>query len=399
MGTPRTPRRPRPVQVGPLCASTMKRTQINENGEIEWYWRVRRTGDRGYVWRGYGTREFVEALLPRLVVSGRTEPASRTREASSIGTVGELADLWFGYQLTRADIQPATVSNYEKGARHIIAWLGGDLLALIDRATVEGYRNNRLREKAAPRTVELELKVLRMMWNWGRDRNLAPAKALPLVKVKIEGYVINHYTPTPGEAGAVLAILDGLTLLVIQILAMTGARVHSICAVREEDLNDTRGLSIPDSKTGRRWFPIPSDISSSLREHFRGNSGPLVHGGKRVAPQIVRDRLKRACKAAGVPAFTPHAFRRAVVDKMSRAGVDPATAASLTGHSVEVMLRKYRQVTDEDRRQAVLKAGLGHFPTQGKVVEGPWGGETGAAAAAWGSAPRRGTDPGHNDDK
>ena len=35
-----------------------------------------------------------------------------------------------------------------------------------------------------------------------------------------------------------------------------------------------------------------------------------------------------------------------------------ATAASLTGHSVVVMLRFYRQVTEADREAAVAKAAL-----------------------------------------
>jgi len=47
---------------------------------------------------------------------------------------------------------------------------------------------------------------------------------------------------------------------------------------------------------------------------------------------------------------------------MIRAGVDLATAASLTGHSDVVMLRFYRQVTEADKQAAVAKAALGTFP-------------------------------------
>jgi hypothetical protein len=42
-----------------------------------------------------------------------------------------------------------------------------------------------------------------------------------------------------------------------------------------------------------------------------------------------------------------------MVDRLIDAGVDPATAASLTGHSIEVMLKYYRQTTPEGRRRAV----------------------------------------------
>ena len=80
--------------------------------------------------------------------------------------------------------------------------------------------------------------------------------------------------------------------------------------------------------------------------------------------------LRQACAAAGVPRFTPYGLRRAAVDAMARAGVDPATAASITGHSVSVMLTAYRTVSEDDRRRAVAAAGLGRL-TRPKVLAFP----------------------------
>lgn len=48
-----------------------------------------------------------------------------------------------------------------------------------------------------------------------------------------------------------------------------------------------------------------------------------------------------------------------IVDRLLRSGVDPGTAATLTGHSVVVMLKFYQQVTEDDRRAAVELAALG----------------------------------------
>ena len=41
---------------------------------------------------------------------------------------------------------------------------------------------------------------------------------------------------------------------------------------------------------------------------------------------------------------------------MARAGVEVATAASLTGHSPVVMLNDYRQIRPEELLQALLRA-------------------------------------------
>jgi hypothetical protein len=70
-------------------------------------------------------------------------------------------------------------------------------------------------------------------------------------------------------------------------------------------------------------------------------------------------------------------LRRLVVDDLIRSGIEPATAAKLTGHSVEVMLRRYRKVSEEDRVLAVTQAQLGRFVKKGEVIEGPWEAKTG----------------------
>jgi hypothetical protein len=44
---------------------------------------------------------------------------------------------------------------------------------------------------------------------------------------------------------------------------------------------------------------------------------------------------------------------------MVDAGVDARTAASITGHSVAVMWKYYRQATPEGRKAAVKRAKLG----------------------------------------
>jgi hypothetical protein len=49
------------------------------------------------------------------------------------------------------------------------------------------------------------------------------------------------------------------------------------------------------------------------------------------------------------------------------AGVDPAVAAAQSGHSVQVMMKHYRQVTKEDQRDAVERCGLGVIP-EGKII-------------------------------
>ncbi len=90
----------------------------------------------------------------------------------------------------------------------------------------------------------------------------------------------------------------------------------------------------------------------------------------------MRKTLGRACTRAGVPRFTAHGLRRLAVDAMVRSGVDVATAAGFLGHSVSVMLGHYRQVSREDKRQALASTGLAEVP-RGEVVPFPGAAEAG----------------------
>ncbi len=362
--------RPRPVEIGPVRASAMNRTR-QRDGLHQHYWRARRKGDRAVVWCGWGTRDQVQQTLIHLHAAGQLQPRRQAR-SPSVDTVRDVVEAWFDAQQDRADLTPNTVDHYHKNARHLVAWLATIPTTAVTRATLEQYRDDRLREGASPRLVNQEQLTIRMAWRWAFDSGLVPARDLPAVQVKVEGYVINHRTPEPEEIPPLLDHLTNPYRLVVQLLAITGARVSEVCAVCRADLDPHRNLLTLDGKTGPRQFPLPDDICAALAAELHDPDTPLVPRSPSVASQIIRDRITRACKAAGIPRFTPHGLRRMVVNRMLRAGVDVKTAASLTGHSVEVMLRFYREVTDDDRREAVALAGLGHFPSHGTVVQGPW---------------------------
>lgn len=187
---------------------------------------------------------------------------------------------------------------------------------------------------------------------------------MPRVRLDPSLYACNHRTPTPAEAGAAIAAMDEDDWkAAILLAAVTGARIGEVARLRRVDLELGHRVVVfgavrGASKTGIRRVPIDAEMARRLaaccdpsREQlfdFRGQAA--VHGLQR--------RLKVACRRVGVEPFTPHGLRRMVVTRLLRAGVDAGTAASLTGHSVQVMLVHYQQVSDVDRRDAAERAGL-----------------------------------------
>ena len=281
-------------------------------------------------------------------------------------TFADIVALWLEDAMRRMDLQLSTKRMYERISEHLRGWG-----ATIDACDVDlsGYVAERAAHGLTQRTLRLELRVASAAYNWGSRRRILPANAgmyTPRIRMNPAIFYCNRRTPSAAEAAAAVdAMAPGDWKLAVLLMARTGARVGEIVSLRRCDI-DVRGGrlalgTVPGArKTGLRWFPLDEDSLRLLTPRAEASEDRLLDLGNSRAPiQNIQRRLRAACTAAGVPQFSPQGLRRMVVTRLLRAGVDPGTAAALTGHSVQVMLRHYQQVTDDDRRRAADRAKLG----------------------------------------
>ena len=278
---------------------------------------------------------------------------------------------WMDAQESRSDLSPRTVDHYDKAARHIVEVMADQRLKVLGRSQLERYRDIRLREGASPRLVEQEFKILRMAWKWARDCGHIEFRELPLIHIKINGYVCNRTTPDRYEVDLVIDKLDGEWRRCVEILALTGARPSEVCRLKVSDYNSRRRTLRLNGKTGERFFPVPDKDAHLFEATQASPEDYLLNLGVSAKTEVLRDRLRRACRSAGVQVFTPYGLRRMVVGQMIRSGVDVASAAAVTGHSVKVMLKHYHKVQLDDLARAVARADLGTPTELKKVVEFP----------------------------
>lgn len=290
-------------------------------------------------------------------------------------SVGYAADRWMVNIEARADLKQVTKALYAFHLARIIEWCGRE--APIARLDLHPYVIRCYEEGFAPRTIALDVTIAKMMFRWARSERLVPQEAVlraPKLKIDANRFVLNHRTPTPSEAKkAIDAMPRDDWRLAALVIARTGARIGEVITLRscDVDLHDGKlafGAIEGASKTGLRYFPLDKETARDLAGRVGKGEEPLFHfegtgnrgKGRTVVGRIqgLGRRLKWACDAAGVPRFSPHGLRRMVVARLMRARVDPATAATLTGHSIEVMLMHYQCVTDEDRREAAERANL-----------------------------------------
>ena len=79
--------------------------------------------------------------------------------------------------------------------------------------------------------------------------------------------------------------------------------------------------------------------------------------GRPVQPSAYSDRFVILCRDAGVRQVRLHAVRHTLALMMHRAGIAPADAAALLGHTVQTHLSVYVPLTEKGARTAA--SGLG----------------------------------------
>lgn len=355
-------RRPKPFSVGPVKVRVV-RGPHGDDAE-RWYWQALRYEDSAQrcVWSGWATAADALRAVSDLVAAGQHDapPAPPQEPGPEIKTVRDLLRYYGGAQKARADLSPATKKNVANSAAHVWDVIGDVLLDRVTPETLAEYRDRALREGRSTGSVVLDFQVLRAGWRWGEERNVCTGRLRPpAVKHKPAR---DKFTPTLAQVDAAIAharlpwVRDFLTLC-----RYTGARLGEVCGLRWADVHlDTGELTIrtgQGAKTGARVVAIPPDLVAYLAatpEAARvGRVLPTsaLHAHSNAAA-CVRD----VCRQAGVPEFTSHGIRRAVIDAYYESGADVGAVAAQLGQSPEVALRYYRKATPQARARAAALA-------------------------------------------
>jgi integrase/recombinase XerD len=131
----------------------------------------------------------------------------------------------------------------------------------------------------------------------------------------------------------------------------TGCRLGELIAL---DCGDVSGGSVlvRRGKGGFRTVFVGAKTQLALVRYMRHRkeSPPLwvMDDGQRITRYCIRSMLERRAEKAGVPAPSPHMFRRAFAINCLRAGMDLVTLQRLLGHSTLAVVSRYLKQVDED---------------------------------------------------
>jgi integrase len=271
-------------------------------------------------------------------------------ETPAAPTLREVAEKW---RTSRLDVTARTATNHRVdlarilpvlGARDPAAITGADIAALVTGLHEKGLARETIRKTV--KTLAMVFDFAGVVPNPARDR---------VVKLPVEDRA-EVCPPTAKYVDAVIGILPRPYVLPAVVLDTTGMRVGELEGLVWGDLDeiDRRWrVSAGVAKTRRgRWVPVAPEVFAAVVALVPREDRDLeaqVFAG--FGADRFRTAIARACKAAGVPVFSPHDLRHRRATLWHLGGVPAAEAAAWLGHSAPEHLRTYAHATLSDRSE------------------------------------------------
>ena len=293
-------------------------------------------------------------------------------------TFKSASDEWL--ELKRPTLAPKSYLIEKTNLGHILPILGQKLLNDIDASDISRYQQHRLKEKAAPKTINLEAGTIRAILR----RHRLWANLQPDVRMLATRDDIGRSLSVEEEK----KLLDGCaesrsrSLLPAVLLALnTGMRYSELRLLRWQQVDLTRrtvrvGKSKTEAGTGRT-IPLNDRAIKVLEfwadlfptrepEHFVFPSERYGAGGNKFEPCVYDIDPSRAINSwkeawESVKEDTEitirfHDLRHTVVTRMLEAGVPLSVVASILGWSAATtvrMAKRYGHIGQVAQRHAV----------------------------------------------
>jgi integrase len=252
-------------------------------------------------------------------------------EQSKMPTFAEAADAW---RVSRVDVTEGTRTLHRVALNRAMPKLGAlrvneitvaDLTDVVTTLAAGGSKKETIRK-----TIKYAAAVLDES---GIDPNPARDKRIRLPYEEREELM----PPEATHVEAVFALMPSAYRLPLLWLDWSGARVASIEMLQIGDYDETqRRVRLRRSTTKTRqplWVDLPDTLADAIEATLlaREDRDPQA----RLFPDVSADRLRtaigRACRASGIPLWSPHDLRHRRISLLHRQGRSWAEIARFVG--------------------------------------------------------------------
>jgi integrase len=316
-------------------ASASITTRTTRSGDKRYAVRFRRGGRYFPVEHGgtFGTMR--EARVRRDLIAGELAAGRDPREALRAFTEKPSTRMFASwaeaYAASRPDIGDETRKNMASHFKRLLPTFGHRDPASITPSDVQEWVGA---QDLKPSSLSRYLNTLRQVLDFA-DIEPNPARDRRVKLAKIETTVVEP--PTAAQVDGIVAHSPNRWRVPLRVLEQTGMRVGELRDLewRDVDLAESR-FRIRQGKTvtARRWVNVPAwlmdEITATCPPDDRTPERRVFQG---FSPDVAKNVMARACKAAGIPHFHPHDLRHRYASVKLREGVPVTDLAAQLGHS------------------------------------------------------------------
>ncbi len=282
----------------------------------------------------------VEAVLKTRLAEGRVGIVERK-------PVPRLSDYQEHFlQVIGLDRKPRTVAFYRTCLGNLGPDFGAKRLGEITPEGIRAYKERRLSNGCAGRTVNCDLATLRRVFSIAVKEGILSSSPFAGRRVEFSPEHRPERVISYVEEGKYLAVANPLLHDVAIVMLEMGLRPSEVFRVHSRDVrlwDSPPSLYVPDSKTpaGRREVAIPSKalrvLTGRLEQAGGGYLFPArIQDGRLDWSEPMQDVHKahgRALRASGIsPRFRLYDLRHTYGTRAAEAGTDSLTLARLMGH-------------------------------------------------------------------
>jgi integrase len=272
-----------------------------------------------------------DLIAGELAVGRNPAIALEAMRAQQPATVRTLAAVAEQYRASRVDYADETSKNLGSHLRKILPMFGERYPHTITFQDVQLWIAG---TELKPSSTRRYLATLRALLDFA-DVDPNPARD-DRVKLPREAPSIVD-PPTAAEVDTIVATVPARWRLPLRVLEGTGMRVGELHALAWGDV-DERGsrFRVKTGKTAaaRRWVAVPewlmAEVAATCPREDRTPERIVFPG---FTPDVAKNVMARACKAAGIVHRHPHDFRHRFASVKIAEGVPVTTLAAQLGHS------------------------------------------------------------------
>jgi integrase len=257
----------------------------------------------------------------------------------------------------------ASARTFLPQVKHLLQYLNGIPIEDIGFLMIEDYKDKRLAEKAAPKTINHEIGYLvrgfRLARKAGLIDRIPEFEKLPVTNIRT-GFVNEE------QMEQIVEKIGPYLKDYVRFAFHTGWRRSEISRLEwaEVDLKEAWIELKPENaknRSGRR-FPLCGKIQEIVDRQQKVRRGAYVFHQKHSRRPINRicNQFRMAALEAGLGHIRLHDMRRSFVRNAVRAGVQIKTAMELSGHKTMSIFFRYNIIDEDDLIDAVTKMDRRH---------------------------------------